>query len=153
MNRSFFFLSLSTFTINAISSGVTGGGRVPLETFDREISADLTGKREAREKKENGEKEGKLRRVENWKWKEEKLQNEERTFFFYFSLFKTTEICFGSTKIEIFFRETAFYAGKKIRKNDCAPSDIFPVTPLAISPVTAPPVTFVWGTFPLFDDD
>ena len=73
-------------------------------------------KRRKIEKKKGG-------KVENWKWKEEKLQNEERT-----SppppppLFKTTEICFGSTKIGIFYPEKAFHAGKKIRKNDFAPS-------------------------------
>ena len=47
---------------------------------------------------------------------------EERTFFFFFLLFKTTEICFGSTKMGIFYREKAFHVGKKIRKNDFAPS-------------------------------
>ena len=44
-------------------------------------------------------------------------------FFFCFSLLKTTKICFGSTKMEIFYREKAFHAGKKIRKNDFAPSE------------------------------
>ena len=34
-----------------------------------------------------------------------------------------TEICFGSTKMGIFYREKAFHAGKKIRKNDFAPSE------------------------------
>ena len=86
-----------------------------------------------RRKIENG-------KVENWQWKVEKLQNEERTFFFFFffflsfsfffffffssfcySLFKTTEICFGSTKIGIFYGEKAFDAGK----NDFAPSKNF----------------------------
>ena len=38
--------------------------------------------------------------------------------FFCFSLLKTTEICFGSTKMGIFYREKAFYAGKKIRKKN-----------------------------------
>ena len=63
---------------------------------------------------------------------------EERTFFFFFffsfflffsffffffllSSLKTTEICSGSTKIGIFYREKAFHAGEKIRKNDFAP--------------------------------
>ena len=36
-----------------------------------------------------------------------------------------TKICFGSTKMEIFYREKAFHAGKKIRKNDFAPSEKF----------------------------
>ena len=46
-------------------------------------------------------------------------------FFFCFSLFKMTKICFGSTKMEIFYWEKVFHAGKKIRKNDFAPSEIF----------------------------
>ena len=37
-------------------------------------------------------------------------------FFFCFSLFKSTEICFGSTTMGIF-------TGKKIRKNDFTPSE------------------------------
>ena len=49
-------------------------------------------------------------------------------FFFFsncvmFSLLKTTKICFGSTKMGIFYREKIFHAGKKIRKNDFAPSE------------------------------
>ena len=40
-----------------------------------------------------------------------KFKTEERTFCF--SLFKMTKICFGSTKMEIFYREKAFYVGKK----------------------------------------
>ena len=36
-------------------------------------------------------------------------------FFFDFSLFKTTEIYFGSTKMGIYYREKAFHAGKKFR--------------------------------------
>ena len=43
-------------------------------------------------------------------------------FFFGFSLLKMTEICFGSTKMGIFYWEKAFHARKKIRKNDFAPS-------------------------------
>ena len=48
---------------------------------------------------------------------------EDFFFFFCFSLLKTTEICFGSTKMGIFYREKAFHAGKKSRKNDFAPSE------------------------------
>ena len=44
-------------------------------------------------------------------------------FCFCYSLFKTTEICCGSTKIGIFYWEKVFHAGKKIRKNDFAPSE------------------------------
>ena len=46
-------------------------------------------------------------------------------FFFGLSLFKSTKICFGSTKMEIFYREKAFHAAKKIRKNDFASSEKF----------------------------
>ena len=73
-------------------SGVTvggRGGRVPPDTFHWEISADLPekerqgnkGKRRREEKKENREK----REVEKFKMEGEKLQNEERTFFFLFT--------------------------------------------------------------------
>ena len=52
-------------------------------------------------------------------------------FFFYFSLLKTTEIVLGVPKWEfstgkkfgIVYREKAFHVGKKIRKNDFAPSE------------------------------
>ena len=47
-------------------------------------------------------------------------------FVFFFLLFKPTKICFGSTKMEIFYREKAFHAGKNqekrlcpLRKNSC----------------------------------
>ena len=71
--------------------------------------------------RENGEKRRKIEKgkVENWKCKEKKFKksgNQERPFFFFFFLFfflfffcfsllKTTEICSGSTKMEIFYRE------------------------------------------------
>ena len=60
---------------------------------------------------------------------EEKLQNEERTlffFFFRFSLFKTTEICFGSTKMEVFYQKKAFHAGIKSAKMTLPPLQNFP---------------------------
>ena len=43
-----------------------------------------------------------------------------------------TEICFGSTKMGNFYREKAFHVGKKLRKNDFAPSENMPVTPLEL---------------------
>ena len=49
--------------------------------------------------------------------------------FCFFSLFKMNEICFGSTKMEIFYREKAFHAGKKIRKYDFAPLEQFSCYP------------------------
>ena len=71
------------------------GGRMlsppppPPETSDWEISAYLPGKREARKKGKMEEKRRKIKKgkVENWKWKEEKLQNVERTFFYFFFQF------------------------------------------------------------------
>ena len=65
------------------------GAECPPETSDWEISPDQLWKRG----KGNKGKWGKRRKiekgkVENWKCKQEKLQNEERTFFFFFfSLF------------------------------------------------------------------
>ena len=38
---------------------------------------------------------------------------------------KMTKICFGATKMEIFYWEKVFHVGKKIRKNDFAPSENF----------------------------
>ena len=43
------------------------------------------------------------------------IKRGEDLFFFSFSLLKTTEICFGSTKMEIFYRGKTFHAGQKIR--------------------------------------
>ena len=87
-----------------------------------------TGEKEARkkgerggnweEKKENCKREGGKLKMEGGKvtkWGEH----------FCFSLLKTTKICFVSTKMEIFYREKAFHAGKKIRENDFAPSGKF----------------------------
>ena len=45
------------------------------------------------------------------------------SFVFCFSLLKTMEICIGSTKMGIFYREKAFHVGEKTRKNDFAPSE------------------------------
>ena len=71
-------------------------------------------------------KEGKIvkGKAENWKWgrKSSKMSRPRGLFFsfFGFSLVKTTKMCFGSTKMEIFHRKKAFHAEKKkIRKNDC----------------------------------
>ena len=50
-----------------------------------------------------------------------KVKNEER----FFSLFKTTKFVLGLPKWNFFYREKAFHARKKIRKNDFAPSQIF----------------------------
>ena len=79
------------------------------------------------EKEENRKREGGKLKIGGkvTKWEEDFPP----PFFFCCSLFKTTEICFGSTKMGIFYREKAFHARLKIRKNDFAPSE-FPLTPL-----------------------
>ena len=122
------FCNLKMLNLNhTVGSGVTGGGqggRVPPQRL-------LTGKflltyreKRGKEKRERGE--NWVEKVENWKWKQENVRKrgEDLFFFFFcFSLLKTTKICFGSTKMGIFYREKAFHAGKKIRKNDFAPSE------------------------------
>ena len=63
-------------------------------------------------------------KVENLKWKEEKFENELRTLFFplFFLLFKTTKICFGSTRLEIFYRGKKYSPpGKKSGKMTLPP--------------------------------
>ena len=85
-----------------ITAGVGRGQSAP-DTSHRDISPDLPGK-ERQRNRENGEEKKENRNWEGGKLKMKggKLQNEERTYFFFFSLFKTTEICFGSTKIGLF---------------------------------------------------
>ena len=59
------------------TSGVTGGGRgaeCPPETYDREISSDLPGKERGKEKREYGEKKGKLRKG---RWKIENVRRKK----------------------------------------------------------------------------
>ena len=55
------------------------------------------------------------------------LKRFEGPFFFFFSfcfsLLKTTETCFGSTKMGIFYRGK----GEKIRENDFAPSEKYAI--------------------------
>ena len=100
------------------TSGVTGGGRghsAPRKFWPGNL-----------EKKRRNIIKGKM---ENWKWNKGKVGkwNERRKmrrrffFFFFFSLFKTTKTCFGSTEMEIFYREKKFHAGKKIRKMTLPP--------------------------------
>ena len=50
-------------------------------------------------------------------------------FFFCFSLFKTTKICFGSTKMGIFYQEKTFHAGKKSGKITLPPFKSIPLKP------------------------
>ena len=113
---------IPVFECVVTNSGVTGG-ECPPEIFDPEISADLSGK-ERQGKIEQKRRKIEKGKVENWKWKEEKLQNEERTFFFFFFAFQTTEICFGSTKMGIFYQgKSISHREKKIRKNNFALSE------------------------------
>ena len=124
-----------TFSMIPSPSGVTGRGQgqsAPLETSDREIFADVSGirKKEARkkgkrgenweEKKENCEKEGGKLELEVGKVIK---RGEDHFFFFFpcFSLLKTTEICFGSTKIGIFYREKSISRQKKNREKLLCP--------------------------------
>ena len=90
-------------------SSVTAGGRgqsAPQTLLTGKFLLTYQEKR-GKEKRENGEekKENQKREGGKLKWKEE---NEERAEGFpppFFSLFKTTEICFGSTKMGIFYQE------------------------------------------------
>ena len=103
------------------SSGVTGrgvGGRArgqsaPPETSDRESSADLPGKKRQGKKGKGVKIEKKGRKIIKGKGggKVKKLQNEMRTPFF--ALFKTTKICFGSTKMKIVYREKSILRREK----------------------------------------
>ena len=81
-------------------------------------------------------------KVENWKWKELKVKKwgDFLSFFFLFflcccfvfvwlSLFKTTEICFGSTKMGISTGKKHLTPGK-IRKMTFPPQKNIPLTPL-----------------------
>ena len=105
-----------------------GVGRVPPETSDREIFADLPGKK----------RQGKIRKGGGGEWRGRwKIENGRRGsyqmrrglffFFFFFSLFKTTKICFGCTKMKIFYRKKSISRREKnqekmtlpLRKNSC----------------------------------
>ena len=111
-----------------------GGAECPPETSEREISADLPGK-ERKEKSKNGaeKKENwkEKKKEGNWKWNDEKLQNEERTledfffsFFFCFSLSKPLKFVLGLPKWEFSTGKNYFTSGEKNRKNnDFAPSE------------------------------
>ena len=83
------------------------------------------------EKKKNCKREGGKLKMEGGKsWK--MIRGPFFFFFFFlflffvcFSLWKTTKICFGATKMGIFYREKAFPLREKIRKNYFAPSEKF----------------------------
>ena len=67
--------------VDTVTGGITGRWAEcppPPETSDREISADQLGKKRQGKQGENWEEKWKILKgkVENWKWKVEKLQNE-----------------------------------------------------------------------------
>ena len=103
--------------------GITGEAECPLTLLTEKFLLTHWEKR-GKEKRENGEekKENQKRKGGKLKMKGGKLQNDKFLFLFPFT-FKTTEICSGSTKMGIFYREKAFQTGKIIRKNDLAPSE------------------------------
>ena len=124
-----------------ISSGVTGGGQGGQTEFPpRDF---WLGKRQG--KKVKGVKIEKKRRkiikekLANWKRKVKKLQNAERTLFFFFffclSLLKTTEICFGFWVYQngnFLQGKKHFTLGKKSGKMTLPPQKNMPVTPMPI---------------------
>ena len=150
-------------SLNSGVTGGGGVGQSAPETSDREISAELPGKERQGEKGKTEQKRRKIEKgrweIENLMRKSYKMRRGPFLFlffvyvvafcflflflflfvclgfffFFCFSLFETTEICFGSTKIKIFYREKAFQAGKKIRKNDFAPLKNISLTPLSLN--------------------
>ena len=64
-------------------------------------------------------------------YQEKRGKEKRENVFWCFPLLKTNEICFGSSKMGIFYLEKAFHAGIKIRKNDFAPPlKKIPLTPL-----------------------
>ena len=74
--------------------------------------------------------------VENWKWKDEKFQNEERTLFFFFffsfcfSLFKKRrKFVLGVPKWKFSTWKKDFTLGKNSGKKTLPPHKNFPVTP------------------------
>ena len=92
-----------------------------------------TVKREARKKRENAEKSRKERKSKKRRWE---IANGRRISLkmrreLFFSLFKTTKICFGSNKMGVSTGKRHFTPGK-IRKNDFALSENIPLAPLPL---------------------
>ena len=121
--------------------GGGAGGRVPPppETSDREIFADVSGKKR-QGKKGKGVKIEKKRwkKVENWKWKQENVRKRgEDFFFFFFFLFlfafhfwKRRKFVLGLPKWEFSTGKKHFTPGKKSGKMTLPPQKNMPVTPL-----------------------
>ena len=137
---------MASFTLNSFSmivssannsSGVTAGGRgaegqsAPLTLLTGKFLLTYREKR-GKEKGKMGKKEGKSKKGRG------KIENCTIWGFFcfcffwggLFSRFKTTEICFGSTKMGIFYRAKAFHAVKKSGKITLPPLKNIHLTPL-----------------------
>ena len=115
-------------------SGITGRGRgkVPPRNFSMGNFCWPTGKKGARKKGKKGVrkwkgggKEAKLEReeVENWKCKGigMKMSRSPPFFFFCLSLFETTQICSGSTKMDKFARKNHISHREKNQENWLCP--------------------------------
>ena len=119
-------------------SGVTGGRqgcRMPPRDFWPGNFCWPTGKKGGKEKREKG---WKLRRkgkflkgkVENWKWKVEKLQNEESSPPLFFHLSKPLKFVLGLPKWKFSTGKKHFTPGEKSGKMTLPPQKNFPVMPL-----------------------
>ena len=112
------------------------GGRVPPEVLHQGIFADLL-RKERQGKRANGEqkeehckREGGNLKADPGK-KYESMKMGRGTFFFFCFLLFETEICFGSTKMENFYREKACHASrKKLGKVTLPPLKNILLTPL-----------------------
>ena len=151
-----------------MGSGVTGGGKgvggmgqsaPPPRLLTGKFLLTYQKKKRSKEKKEKAVKiekkrrqiiKGKVQKLEmgeNGRWTSYKLQNEERTFFFFlffvlfcFVLFLLLTFVLGLPKWKVSTGKKHFTPGKN-RKNDFAPQKNFPVTPLPMGklhPVVTP---------------
>ena len=118
------------------------GGRVPPDTSHQETFCWPTEKKKGRKKRENKEERKIWKgKVENWKWKAEKLQNEERTFLFIFFFFdfhfwKPLKFVLGLPKWEFSTRKNHFTLGKISGKMTLPPLKNIPLAPLLFSAMT-----------------
>ena len=126
----------NTSGVTGRGGGGAGGAEGPPETSDREIFADVSGKQRQGKKREKGwklrRKGGKLEIEAGKRYKE------VRTFFFFFSFafhfWKWQKFVLGLPKSEFSTGKKHFTPGKKIRKNNFAPSEKCLLCPCAIRP-------------------
>ena len=110
-----------------------GGRSAPLETFDREISADLQGKERQGKKGKWSRKEGKSKKG-RWKIENGRKKGYQMRRGLFFPLLKTTEMLWVYQNGNFLpAGKRHFTPGKKIRKNDFAPLKIFLLRPYMIS--------------------